>query len=364
MNKSISPDVMEVMNAISYLPSVSLIMPFEPKTNLKTELTHKLKIAADQVEQQLFENYDHEKATVVINKLRNLLSSLNYDINKKSIAVYVSPVFEKVYYLDIPVHEKIIVDESFEIRDLVYSKKDVYNYFVLILSAECTKIFEYNSKEFKRIKTATPDNVNAIWNDVPSKTANFTDPSYRKEVMLDKFLMYADEGLSSALKTMPYPVFVMGTERTSGHFKKITENGQHIVGYVHGNYDAAAEDEMKNVLAPHIAELKKEKQLNFIRQLDSAKNAGKLVTGVENIWSEACKKNCRLLVVEKDFSYAAQKISDELIVPYSGIGRNGIFIKDAVDDLIEKVLMNGGEVEFVDEGLMGEYKKIALVQYY
>lgn len=364
MNKSISPEVMEVMNAISYLPSVSLIMPFEPKTNLKTELTHKLKIAGDKVEQQLFENYDHEKASVVINKLRNLLRNLNYETDKKSIALYVSPVFEKVFYLDIPVEEKIIIDESFEIRDLVYSKKDFYKYLVLVLSSEWTKIFLVDAKQFTRVKTDVPDNVNAIWNDVPSKTANFTDPSYRKEVMLDKFLKYADEGLSQVLKTMPYPVFVMGADRTIGHFRKMTGNTQHILDYVHGNYEAATEAEIRLIMEPYIYERKKEQQAVVMHQIDNAKNTGRLVTGVENIWSEACKKNCRLLVVEKNFTYAAQKISEEIIVPYSGIGKNGIFIKDAVDDIIEKVLLNGGDVEFVDEGIMSEYEKIALIQYY
>ncbi|RTL56285.1 MAG: hypothetical protein EKK37_17595 [Sphingobacteriales bacterium] len=364
MNKSISPEVMEVINAISYLPSVSVIMPFEPKTNLRTALTHKLKIAGDKVEQQLFENYDHEKASVVINKLRNLLRNLNYDTDKKSIALYVSPVFEKVFYLDIPAEEKIIIDESFEIRDLVYSKKDFYKYLVLVLSAAWTKIFLVDPKQFIRVKTEAPDNVNAVWNEVPSKIANFTDPSSRKEIMLDKFLKYADEGLGEVLKTMPFPVFVMGTERTIGHFGKITRNARHILDYVHGNYEEATEDEIRIALEPYINNRKRERQLAFIAQLDDAKNAGKLVTGVENIWGEACKKNCRLLVVEKNFTYAAQKISAEIIVPLSDIGKNGIYIKDVVDDIIEKVLNNGGDVAFVDEGTMGEYAKIALIQYY
>lgn len=364
MNKSISPEVMEVMNATSYLPSVSLIMPFEPKTNLHTELAHRLKIAADKIEDQLFENYEHEKATVVINKMRNLLAALDYETNKKSIAVYVSPVFEKVYYLEIPVEERIVIDESFEIRDLVFSKKDLYKYLVLMLSAEWIKIFLGDAKELVRVKSETVDNVNAIWNDVPSKTANFTDPSYRKEVMLNKFMLHADEGLSMILTKMPYPVFVMGTERTTGHFKKSTKNAKHIVEYVHGNYESIPENEIRTVLAPYIANWRKQKQGDIIRQLDDARDTGKLVTGVENIWNAVAGKNSRLLVVEKDFTYAAQKISAEVIVPYSGLGENKMFIKDAVDDIIEKVLINGGDVEFADEKLPGEYGKIALVQYY
>ena len=364
MNKSIFPEVKEVMNAVSYLPCVSLIIPFEPKMNLRTELSHKLKLTADKIALHLTGNYEPEKAKVVLDKLNNLLSNLNYNTYKKSIAVFVSPVFEKVYYLDIPVEEKIIIDESFEIRDLVYSKKQLHKYLALILSAEWTKIFLGNSKEFIRLKSPTPDNVNAIWNQEPERVANFSDPSSRKEIMLNKFLKYTDEGLGIILKATPLPVFVMGTERTAGHFKKLTQNGRHIIEYVHGNYEDASETTIRSVLMPYINDWKKVKEQDVVHQLDAAVNAGKLVTGVENIWREATRKNCRLLVVEKNFTYAAQKVSDTEIIPLTENNTSIFFIKDAVDDIIEKVLVNGGDVEFVEEGLLKEYGKIALILYY
>ncbi len=40
------------------------------------------------------------------------------------------------------------------------------------------------------------------------------------------------------------------------------------------------------------------------------------------------------------------------------------YIRDAVDDVIEKVLEKGGDVEFVDKDLLSNYQHIALVHYY
>ena len=40
------------------------------------------------------------------------------------------------------------------------------------------------------------------------------------------------------------------------------------------------------------------------------------------------------------------------------------YIKDAVDDVIEKVLETGGDVEFVDAAVLNDYQHIALLQYY
>jgi inosine-uridine nucleoside N-ribohydrolase len=76
----------------------------------------------------------------------------------------------------------------------------------------------------------------------------------------------------------------------------------------------------------------------------------------------------KLLVIEKNFKYAAEHFmgSDatnkifKAIEPYNKFS----YIKDAVDDIIEKVLENGGDVEFVENGLLKEYNQIALIQYY
>jgi len=71
------------------------------------------------------------------------------------------------------------------------------------------------------------------------------------------------------------------------------------------------------------------------------------------------------LLVEKDYMYIAEHGStDEIIYkaiePYNKFS----YIKDAVDDVIEKVLQHGGDVEFVNKELLSGYDHIALIKYY
>ena len=40
---------------------------------------------------------------------------------------------------------------------------------------------------------------------------------------------------------------------------------------------------------------------------------------------------------------------------------NPFYIKNAVDEVIDKVLENGGDVEFVDDNLLKNYQHIALI---
>ncbi|HYM93082.1 MAG TPA: hypothetical protein VET23_03010 [Chitinophagaceae bacterium] len=365
MTTNILPGAEEILNAVKYMPCVSILMPFEPKMLLKTELEYKLKLAVGKVESELLASYTEDKAMSVLYRLRALIKDLDFNTHKKSIAIFVSQLVQKVFYLDIAVEEKIIIDDSFEIRDLVYSKKEMHKYLVLVLSSKRTRIYLGNTNTFVRIVSNVPDHIAAYKNDVSERVANFSDPSERKEVMLEKFLRHTDDGLSILLKAYPLPLFIIGADRVIGHFKKITHNANRILGYVHGNYEEATEEELRKALQPEIADWKKVKQDDLLRQLDAAAGAKKLVAGIENVWREATHKRGRLLVVEKNFIYPAHLGNGEdIIYMEDHEAGNNFYIKDAVDDVIEKIFEAGGDVEFVDAEVLKDYGRIALILYY
>ncbi len=365
MNKDITPEILEVMEALHYRPAVSVIMPFEPKMLLKAALVHSLKTAADKVERELKDNYNSELSSLVMRKLRKILGELNFSTHKRSIAIYVSPVFEKILYLDIPVEEKIIVDESFEIRDLVYSKKQLHKYLVLQLSGKESRMYLGNSDNFVRIISNTPEAAAAYMNDAPERVANFSDPEERKEILLEKFLRHIDNTLDIILHAYQLPLFVLGTAKTLGHFKKLTKHEPAVVEYIHGSHEEATPEELKAILQPHIADWKMVRQKDLLNQLDEAAGNNKLAAGMREVWKEAVSRKGKLLLVEKNYMYAAQHGSSEEII-YKAIAPCSSFscIKDAVDDVIEKVLENGGDVEFVEKDLLKKYHHIALVKYY
>jgi hypothetical protein len=90
MTRCITPEIREVINAVHYLPAVSIIMPFEPKMSLKTELTHSLKIAVDNVEKELLRNYPDEMGMLVMQThiKKVLLSTYRHCLKKFCISIY------------------------------------------------------------------------------------------------------------------------------------------------------------------------------------------------------------------------------------------------------------------------------------
>ena len=95
---------------------------------MKNKLTFSLSKATDKVVSELKDKYPGEMSLLVIQKLKAIIKNLDFNTHKKSVAVFISPVFEKTYYLNIEVEEKVIVKESLQIRDIVYSKNNLRNF--------------------------------------------------------------------------------------------------------------------------------------------------------------------------------------------------------------------------------------------
>jgi ribosomal protein L7Ae-like RNA K-turn-binding protein len=182
---------------------------------------------------------------------------------------------------------------------------------------------------------------------------------------MEKFLHHADKSLADILHTYQLPLFIMGTERILGHFRKITRHTPAVIDYITGNYEDASPAEIKEILIPYTEGWNKTKQKEVVDRLEEAAGNKKLAVGIKDVWKEAMNKKGRLLVVEKNYMYPAVHDGSpggitETILPnqhFSGI-------KDAVDDVIEKVLENGGDVEFVTEGTLKDFQRIALELYY
>lgn len=365
MTQTFSPDEKAVLSAVKYLPAISIIMPFEPKISPRNDLEYRLKMAISKVEKELMNNYPSEKAVPVLDRLRHLVSEINFNTHKKSIAIFISPIMEKMFYLDMPVAEKIIIDETFEIRDLVYQKKQDMQYLVLMLSAKRSIMFLANSSDMRLVKSNLADHVMLSEKDLSERVANFSDPDSRAEIVLDKFLHQMDDDLTLMLKAYPFPVFVMGADRVLGHYKKLTKHTHEITEFIQGNHEELPEPEIFKLVQPHVSNWKHVKQLDLLHQLEKAMGAKKLAHGIEEVWQAATHKNCRLLLVEKNFMYPARQGADPDIIYKEELPTNyPFYIKDAVDDVIQKVLENGGDVEFTDDGVLDEFGHIALIQYF
>lgn len=362
MDILIAPKIHEVTESVNFLPAVSIIMPFDPKMKSKALLNNSLKMATSKVEWELHENYEGDMAELLIEKLKAILSNLNFSTHTISIAIYVSPVFEKVLYLNIPVEENVVVDESFEIRNLVYSKKELRKYVVLLLSNKECRIYLGHPEKFIKVLSNTPKSAYTYLNKTCVGSVNYSEVPEQRELIVE-YLRYTDNVLDIMLNAYPDPLFVLGNENVLEHFKKLTKHSSAIIEYVEGNFEEFNVQQLKEIMALYVADWQKVKQKKLLNKLKEAAVKRKLVVGMRDVCLDAMTGKSRLLVVEKNYRYATNQESTNNLTRTTVKGYNRFsYIKNPLDKVIEKVLEKGGEVEFVDKGILNGYDRIALIK--
>jgi hypothetical protein len=213
MITAFSPELSAAVHDVYDRPAITLILPFEPKMASKWELANVLKTAAKEVERELCKAYEFEIVDMMMRKLRTVFEGLNYSVHEKSVAIFLSPVYQKVLYLDLEVSKKIIIDEDFSIRDIFLGQQHQPAYLVLALNGGQCEVFHFNGRSYTRI---------------------LADAAHSgRDAESDKFLWQIDQSLSILLATYKMPVFLVGRERQAHDFMKVTKNAEAIVRVIH-----------------------------------------------------------------------------------------------------------------------------------
>lgn len=349
MDNNITIQERQVISEVRYLPAVSIIMPFRPVVTKKSELEYRLKLIMKKIEQELVTHYPTEKAVPVIIRLKMLIRNLNFNTHTKSIAIFVSPVAEKVYYLEVEVEEQIICDESFELRDLILSKKNKTKYIVLTLSDEFSKTYIGNTSKFTLIKS------NVV------KPPVLTGSKSSVEILLNEFLHLMDQELSIIVNSYPLPVFVTGTKNVLKQFRNTTINEKNIVHFIERDNPDVEDGEMQIALMSYEFEWQKVKQKHVLNQVEKANCDNKLAIGIGEVWLKANQNKGSLLVLETTYKTPAGINWHDAYCKMEYPGANPFFIKDEVDEIIDLVLEGGGDVEYVEENMLNDYGHIALI---
>ncbi len=342
----------------SSTPCISIVMPFEPKMTSKAELQKKVDSVCSFVKSELLLHYAGDQCEREMKRLNNVIATLDYLTYKRSVAIFISNSVERVYYLDLEVKLKVVVGNPFHMTDLVRNKVENHGYLVLALDEKWTRIYRGTATQFIRLVSNVAEHVYSYRRDSLSNTV--TDANEK----LNRFLKYTDESLSILLRSYPLPLFIIGTQKIIGKFRKVCTNKGNIVGYISGNVDKSPESAIRALVSPHVANWSLVKEHFLFNQMQTAEKEGKLATGIGEVWKEANYKNGKILIVENGYMNDGMDGSRIRAIFRNAKAENPFCISDEIDQLIEKVLQCGGDVEFVQDGSLDDYQRIALIKEY
>ncbi|HJW15643.1 MAG TPA: hypothetical protein VJ499_00905, partial [Flavisolibacter sp.] len=179
------------------------------------------------------------------------------------------------------------------------------------------------------------------------------------------FLRSVDELLDIYISKKDSQVIVCGVKSVTASFLNHSKHDDKIVGVLHGNYSHLNETELGQLVLPLLLAEQEEKMLDEISELEEKKGEGLVEEGILDVWAAITEGRGYILLVEKDYDvkvYYDKNYPLEIHMT-PPVHTPGI-LENAVDKLIEMLLNKKGKVLFLNNGMLGDHKQIALITRY
>jgi hypothetical protein len=170
-----------------------------------------------------------------------------------------------------------------------------------------------------------------------------------------------DRRFGEHYKKEPLGVVVIGESAMQSVFASVTEHEDAIIGRVDGDFTTTSPHDVGRVVWPVVKEAMSGIENEVTRNLEDAKNAERLICGIDSVGHWAGVVVGSTLVVEEEYRVRGtiRKVDNTtMILPDVDLREP---IDDVVDTIIESVLRLGGHVVFTKTGALHEQQRIALI---
>ena len=356
-------DVLELQRHRSH-PSVSILLPTHRTSPDNKRDPILLKNLVGEATDRLIDLLGKRDAAPLLRRLEEQLAALDLRHTLDGLAIFVSAEHAGAYLLPVPLEPRVLIDDTFATRDLVFAMNRSPRYWVLALSEKPTRLFEGSRRTLVEVRTGGfplthtgPGGATAL--------PKLIDKSKYEDEHHQQFFRKVDQALAPFTKADPLPVCVVGVERWLSHYQSVTTQ-KGIVATVTGNHDQTPPHELGKLVWPAVADALSAKRERALEALDAAVGAQRFASGLGEVWHRAREGRGELLVVEENYHQAARKdpATGQLHLLDEAPQATENLLADAVDDVIEAVLAKQGEVVFVDDGSLSDHQRIALTLRY
>jgi len=357
-------DIRSLQSIRSY-PSVSILLPTHRTSPANQQDPIRVKNLLTQARERLLTEHGRRAVQPVLDKLEALAAQIDYRYALDGLALFANRELARKYYLPFTLKERVVIDETFATRDLVFALNHSPRYWVVVLSEKPTRLYEgvhdtlAEVTEFGFPMTHLgPGGEAALPGGFGIKRSAIRDEYDRQ------FFRHVDEGVSGCIAVDPLPIILVGVERNLAFFREVSQNNRLVCGAVTGSHDKTSAPELAKLVWPvmqaHLAQERK----RAMQLLTAALGTDKHATGMGEVWQMAQAGRGELLLVEEDFHYPARLDASGLDLRPADDPNAPQALDDAVDNVIETVLLKNGRVVFVDSGALEAHQHIALILRY
>jgi hypothetical protein len=359
--KVIDRALIERLAGVHGAPAVSILLGTDRHRPGDEAARLRLQAMLAQARRRLEADWGHEQSAKVVGRLERACRAVDWSHPDDAVAIFATADEDYAFQLPVPVRDRVVIEKTFATRDLVVAMQRTVRYRALVLSARVARLFEgWGSRLSEVVDGSFPFAVDAPRHTTPShRDLPRRDP----EAGAHRFVFRAvDRALNERSASDPVPVVVVAPDRDLAFFDEVTAHGRLIVARVAGDHTRATETELASLVRPYVDEAFSMQLATTVGAIEEAARQHNVALGVPAAWEAARQGRGRLLVVEEGYLYPAHLVDGKLVASTSRDG--SLALDDAVDDIIESVLVNGGDAVVVEPGELGQYAPIALALRY
>jgi len=322
---------------------LGITFPFQPSMQDKRLIQSTLAYITKSVETKLKEKYNSTFQKSTLARLEKVFNRLNYNTNKKSVAIVIGPDEERITYLNFFTKPLIYLNKNISIFNLVANTNNQAEFFLLFSRGAKSTLFEYyNGKLHKEYET---------------EESGFISNSAGEQPIIAKSNTGArDQKILNMLKLMNRknnkPVFITGTTRDVNRLWDSAPDRE-IMFKKGSTFLNTPRDQLEFLASEINAEWRYWHYEFLAGKIALAKKSDHLISKIFAV-SEGLKcSRDGLLLIDKYYKKQLLKSLQTNLLLKSP----GIWMKH-----LERFLSRGNQIEIVKTGLLKDYGGIVLIE--
>ena len=345
-------------------PSLTITLPTHRTSPDNQQDVIVLKNLAQQASERLLGEFKKREIKGLLEKLDQMVLEVDHRNTLDGLKLFLSAEYANIRYLPFTLDERVVIQDTFFTRDLVFAMNRTPRYWVLALSEKPTRLYEGTRDSLVEVKEAGfpmvhtgPGGASALPSGFGVNRSAYRDEYHRQ------FFRKVDSALRPFMLDDPLPLVVVGVDRYLSFFNEVSAHTDSILATLTGSHDKTSLSNLADLVWPVVKESLAEERKQVLDELGQAVGEQKSASTVGEVWLMANQGRGRKLIVEEDFHYPARLDEKGILHPADDPTAEDV-IHDAVDEIIEIVLRKGGKVVFEDNGTLEKHGRIALILRY
>lgn len=349
------------LQALTKVPALSILLPTHRTSPDNRQDPIVVKNLVAEARDRLSQEFSARDLEPLFKNLDALVDDVDYTYALDGLALFVSHDVAKKFYLPFAVPQRVIIDQTFATRDLVYGLHRAQRYWVFLLSQNATRLLAGTGETLEEVVDGSfpmemtgPGATTALPYDSDSA---YVDDRHRR------FFQQVDRAFTAYAEDDTLPLILGGVIRQISFFQEVSQYTAQVAGTITGNFDKATVSELVPEVWPFVQGVREQQRQSALAALDVARGEGKVVSAIEEVWRLANEGRGKLLLVEKNYHVPAVVDDKGGLQVVAEPGGTEV-MDDAVDEIIEAVLAKGGEVMLLEDGSLPDHQPIALTLRY